>query len=284
MQTLIEFLRKYYFFFLFLLLEIISLVLIGSNTYYQKSIMMRWANSIAGRWYSSLSSISGYFNLRHENEILLRENARLRAHMASSFISYDTSIFQYNDTVYRQHYDYRSAQVIKNSWGKRSNYLMLNKGEDQGIRTGMAVSSPQGMVGIVMQTTRNFSVVMPVLHADSRNSVTIKRTKTNGTLVWRGGDYRYATVIDIPITHKLYKNDTVITSGLADDFPEGVLVGFVEALYSVKGSGFYDVKIRLATDFNRLNNVYVIDNRFRQEQQQLEELVLQQSQDSSAAY
>ena len=96
-----------------------------------------------------------------------------------------------------------------------------------------------------------------------------KRTNSTGSLIWEGGDYRYATLVDIPTTYPLYKNDTIVTSGLANDFPEGIAVGYIEDFTSVQGSGFYSIRIRLATDFNNLNHVYVVDNHFKAEQDSL---------------
>ena len=146
---------------------------------------------------------------------------------------------------------------------------MVNKGLRHGIRPDMAVISPDGIVGVVVSTTRNFSTIMPVLHSDSRNSVKVRRTNISGSLVWDGLDYRYAQVIDVPTTHKFFENDTIVTSGLANDFPEGIPVGYVVGAETLRGSGFYKVKIRLATDFNKLDHVYIINNRFRDEQEQL---------------
>jgi rod shape-determining protein MreC len=133
----------------------------------------------------------------------------------------------------------------------------------------MAVISPQGIVGVVVSVTNNFSTIMPVLHSNSRNSVKVKRTGMGGSLLWDGKDYRYALVVDVPATHKFFVGDTIITSGLANDFPEGILVGFVEEAVDNSGSGFYEVKLRLATNFNQLDHVYVINNRFRREQEDL---------------
>ena len=146
---------------------------------------------------------------------------------------------------------------------------MINKGRSHGIAPDMAVISPDGIVGVVMSVSDNFATIMPVLHSDSRNSVKVKRTGISGSLVWDGADYRYAQVIDVPTTHKFIQGDTIITSGLANDFPEGILVGYVMEAENLSGSGFYKVKILLATDFNKLDHVYIINNRFRDEQERL---------------
>lgn len=253
----------------FLLLEIIATLLIVQNTFYQRSHIVRVGNRVAGTWHKGVSSVTGYFGLKAENEHLAAENASLRAQLASSYISYSDSVFQVNDTIYKQRYSYTDAQVIKNSYNQTKNYMMINKGLAQGVRTDMAVISPQGIVGVVVNCTKNFATIMPVLHTDSRHSVKLKRTNSTGSLVWEGGDYRFATLVDIPTTYPLYKNDTIVTSGLANDFPEGIAVGYIEDYTTVQGSGFYSIRIRLATDFNNLNHVYVVDNHFKAEQDSL---------------
>lgn len=271
MEKLIDLLKKYDYVLLFLLLVVVSFVLMSRTSYYQRSKLVAWASGVAGSWYSGIHSVSGYFGLKSENDRLAAENADLRARLAESYISYSDSVFSIADTVYRQRYDYTEASVIKKSWSQQNNYIMIGKGRRHGLKPDMAVISPEGIVGVVVATTPNFATVMPVLHSDSRNSVKLKRTGINGSLVWDGLDYRYAQVLDVPTTHPFAQGDTVVTSGLAGDFPEGILVGYVESADTLKGSGFYKLRIRLATDFNKLDHVYVINNMFRKEQEELME-------------
>lgn len=269
MKPLLEFLKRYNYIFLFLLLEVSAIVMVGRSGLYQGSRLVGWGNGVAGVWFNSVNSVTGYFGLKAENDRLAAENAALRDQLASSYISYSDSLFYINDTVYRQHYSYVEAQIIKSSWTQHNNYLMINKGSQQGIEPDMAVISPLGIVGVVVQTTRNFSTIMPVLHPDSRNSVKLKASGKTGTLLWEGGDYRFATVTDVPITHRVNKGDTIVTSGFANDFPDGIMVGFVEQAMGDQGSGFYRIRIRLATDFVNLSHVYIIDNHFKEEQDAL---------------
>ncbi|MBQ6683437.1 MAG: rod shape-determining protein MreC [Bacteroidales bacterium] len=269
MNELINFIKRYNYAILFVILEVVAFLLISKNSQYQSSRMIGAGNAVAGRFYRTTHSIGSYFGLRKENQHLAAENAKLREQLKNSYLSYTDSVFSVNDTTYRQRYSYIEAEVIKNSWNGQKNYIMLNKGSLQGVEPDMAVISPQGIVGIVVNTTRNFSTVMPVLHPDSRNSVKTKRDNLSGTLQWEGGNYRNATVTDIPTTHKIYIGDTIITSGFANDFPEGVLVGYVISKTSKPGSGFYNIKVRLSTEFNNLKNVYVVNNRFREEQDSL---------------
>lgn len=271
MNKLFDILKRYDYVVVFVLLMVVSVVLMVRTTYYQQSRVVSWGNSIAGGWYAGIHSASGYFGLKSENNRLAAENARLRARLAESYISYVDTLFTVNDTVYRQRYDYTEAAVIKNSWSGQNNYIMIGKGSQHGVEPDMAVISPDGIVGVVVATTRNFATVMPVLHSDSRNSVKVKRTGISGSLVWDGKDFRYAQVIDVPTTHQFLEGDTVVTSGLANDFPEGIPVGYVVEADTIKGMGMVKLRVRLATDFNKLDHVYVVDNKFREEQQQLME-------------
>ncbi len=271
MHKLLLILKKYDYVVVFVLLVVASFVLMSRTTYYQSSRLMSMAGSVAGSWYKGINSIGDYFGLKRENDRLAAENARLRARLAESYISFSDSIFTVDDTIYKQQYTYTEAHVIKNSWSQQNNYIMVNKGRDHGIKPDMAVISPDGIVGVVVSTSANFATIMPVLHSDSRNSVKVLRTGISGHLVWDGKDYRYAQVLDVPTTHQFNDGDTIITSGLAADFPEGIPVGYVESAETLKGSGFFKVRIRLATDFNKLDHVYIIGNRFHDEQQQLME-------------
>ncbi len=268
-NRIIRLIKDYDYVLVFLLLVAVSLVLMARTSYYQSSRLIAWTNSVAGEWYSGVNSVGGYFGLKAENDRLAAENALLRAQMESSYISFSDREFEVNDTVYLQRYSYTEARVIKNSWSQQNNYIMINKGRTHGLEPDMAVISPGGIVGVVMSVSDNFATIMPVLHSDSRNSVRVKRTGISGSLVWDGLDYRYAQVVDVPTTHQFNEGDTIITSGLAGDFPEGIAVGYVEEAETLSGSGFYKVRIRLATDFNKLDHVYIINNRFRAEQDTL---------------
>ena len=269
MNKLLQILKKYDYVVVFVVLVVVSLVLMARTSYYQSSRLVALGNGIAGDWYRGVNSVGGYFGLKAENDRLAAENAALRAQLAESYISYTDSVFTVNDTVYKQRYTYTEARVMKNSWTQQNNYIMLNKGSDHGIEPDMAVISPQGIVGIVVSTSRNFATVMPVLHSDSRNSVKVRRTGVSGSLVWDGINYQYAQIVDITTAYQINEGDTIVTSGQANDFPEGIPVGYVQSAEPNQGTGFYKVRLRLATDFNKLDHVYIIDNRFREEQQQL---------------
>ena len=63
--------------------------------------------------------------------------------------------------------------------------------------------------------------------------------------------------------------DTIVTSGFSAIFPEGELIGFVESV-NRETANFLSIKVKLATDFKKISDVYVIAHTRRDEQLLLE--------------
>jgi rod shape-determining protein MreC len=272
MRQLLAFLIKNHFFFLFFLLEIIAFILIANHTFYQGARMFNTANQLTGNIYQTYNNVFDYLYLKENNRLLAEENVRLRNMNEQSFVKFTKGEINVNDTVYRQQYIFVDAKVISNSTGKRNNYLMLNKGFNQGIRNNMAVVSSNGIVGIVNGVSSNFSSVMSLLHSETKISAKLKKNNATGSVSWEGGSYKSGLLADIP-SHILIKTgDTVITSGFSLDFPEGIVIGSITSYILNPGDNFYKIKINFSTDFNKLDNVYVIKNLFKEEQLKLKEM------------
>lgn len=270
MRNLIAFISKHNFFFLFFLLEVICFTLLIRNNNYQKAGFINSANKLAGSIYETNSEISGYLHLKKTNELLSKENAELRTHSLQSYMKVYTKIKSVKDTVYKQQYTYISAKVVNNTTNKRNNYITINIGFKQGIKPDMAVISSSGIVGIVKAVSENFSSVMSFLHKNSKVSSKLEKDGSFGPLSWEGDDHKYATLKDIPTHVRIKKGDAVVTSAYSATFPEGVPVGTVDSFERKQGEYFFTVKVLLATDFKKLDYVYVVNNMLKEEQEQLE--------------
>ncbi|MDP4291770.1 MAG: rod shape-determining protein MreC [Bacteroidota bacterium] len=273
MRNLFNFFWRHSNFILFLLLEFFALLLVVNNNGYQKSVSYAWVSEKTGMIQSEYNSLWEYLNLKQTNKELAAENARYRSLLKSSYLVTDTLVHFRKDSLYHQQYKTLSAQVISNSTNSLTNYMQLNKGKLQGISNDMAVVSPSGVVGIVVNTSPNFSWVMSLINKETRISARIKKNGQIGTIAWEGGSYRYASLKDIPTYVRISKGDTIITSGYSHVFPEGQLIGVVNDFTIKGGEHFYTINVRLGVDFNSLSHVYVIKNLLREEQLKLEEPV-----------
>ena len=74
--------------------------------------------------------------------------------------------------------------------------------------------------------------------------------------------------VDIPFHVDTEVGDTIVTSGFSSIFPEGEMIGFVESV-NKETANFLTIKVKLATDFKRISDVYIIANTRKEEQQAL---------------
>jgi len=270
MRNILVFIIRYHFLLLFLLLEFISVTLLVNSTYYQSSAILKAGSRVTGRFYTTLSDATDYLKLRTTNEHLAQENAMLRQMKGVSYLRNDTNSFWVNDTLYKQQYKYIVAKVVLNTVGKRNNYIMLDKGSRSGIQKDMAVITPTGIAGTVVNVSENFSWVMSMLNKHTRLSGKILKNGQMGTVVWNGVDHLYGTLTDIPAHVKIARGDTIVSSGFSYIFPAGLMIGTITDYRVEQGEHFYTIPFKFSVDFNSLQYVYVVKNLMKEEQESLE--------------
>ena len=276
MRNLLDFLMKYNYWFLFVLLEVASFVLLFRFNRYQQSVFFTSANAAAGKLYEARDEVASYFRLKETNEDLLDRNMELELRVAAlegalRDVRADTMALGSLDSVPADtRYTLHKAHVVKNSLNRLDNYLTLDRGEADGIRPEMGVVDANGVVGIVYKTTAHYSLVISLLNSKSSLSCKIQGSNYFGYLKWEGEDSRYAYLRDLPRHAEFSVGDTVVTSGYSAVFPPGLRVGYIDEMSDSHDGLSYLLKIRLATDFGRVNDVRVISVEGLAEQLQLE--------------
>ena len=278
MRNLLNFFLKYNYWFLFILLEVISFALLFRFNNYQGSAFFTSSNQVAGMAYEAANNVTGYFHLKSINDDLVQKNMELELQMehlrkALMELTSDSTGLERMKSDALKGYDIYRANVINNSLTHVDNYITIDKGENDGIRSEMGVINGNGVVGIVYHTSANYSLVIPVLNSKSSISCKIKRSDYFGFLKWDGGSSMYATVKDMP-RHSLFSlGDTIVTSGHSAVFPGGIPIGTVEDISDSHDGLSYLLKVKLFTDFGRLNDVRVIAQKGQEEQLELEQKV-----------
>jgi len=264
MRTLLRFIQKYSNLLLFLLLEAIAITFMVQGNTYQRSKLIGLNREITGYIYSKVDGAREYFSLKQVNRQLAEENLDLRNSLDLLSASLDTTLV-ITETLENFHYYYVPSRIVHNSVYKQYNFITLDKGKKDGVFKDMGVISEQGLVGIILESSNNFATVIPILNRDFRLSVKIKSNNYAGILQWEGDSPQYAMLSEIPFHVNITEGDTILTSGFSSIFPEGIEVGHLESFVLEKGN-FYDIKVKLSTDFQQLFHVNVIRN-FRQEEQ-----------------
>lgn len=272
MKEVIKIIIKYHCTIIFVLLEIIAFSLMVMHNSYQRTIFSGYTYSFFGSISSAVTEIKDYFYLRETNEKLIAENTDLRNQIEKARVLQkeliSDSLWCPVDTVNCK-YVYITAEMLNAGFNKTKNYITINKGSLHGITSEMAVCSNTGVVGIVEKTSKHFSKILPLINVNLRVSAKIKKNGYYGSLQWDGNDYRYSYLNDIPFHVAAEVGDTIVTSGLSPIFPEGEIIGFIESV-NKETANFLTIKVKLATDFKKIFDVYIIANTLKQEQEQLE--------------
>lgn len=274
MRNLISFLIKHSPLFLCLFYVIVSLVLLIRYNPYHQSLYLSSANRVSGEISAVTGGVVSYFNLKEVNRDLQQRNGQLEQEIIvlrqqlNSRSDDSLTLHSERDSLLRD-YTFVVAQVIGNSVMRPNNYIMLNKGLRDGVATEMGVVDHQGVVGLVCTVSERFSVVIPILNSKFRQSCKVKGSEYFGSLVWDGKDPRYALLEELPRHVSFEVGDTVVTTGYSTVFPEGIMVGTIHSFEKDKDDNFYALQVRLSTDFSRLKDVRIIENKHRMERNHL---------------
>lgn len=273
MERLILFVYQNRAFFTFLFLELFCAWLIVQNNAYQGSKFFNSSNGLVAAMNSFSQSVRDYFMLTEVNRTLSEENALLKRKLSQQPTTYVLNGSVVRDSSATDQYEFISAKVVNNHVDMVKNFITINKGSEDGVRAGMAVISPLGVVGKVKLVSNHYGVVTSILHVDVMVSAILKRTEHFGTIQWDGKNPDQVEFNYIPPHAQPNVGDTVVTSGYNAIFPEGVMIGVIQSVDLHKDALFYDIRVRLSQDFRKLAWVTVVKNNRHAEQDSLEQVI-----------
>lgn len=281
MRNLFAFIYRFRAFLVFLLLEALCVYLIVRYNTYQGAAFFNSANKYVGQVLEFQSGITDYFRLTNINKTLAGENAKLRQELmmyrqqslTDSVASLDSTYYAATDSSKTSPYPYvlHAGRVINNSVRRMNNYLTIAAGTADGVKPGMGVIAPNGVVGRVKTVSEHYATVTSLLHSQLLISAKIQKSETFGTVRWPGGDYRTAMLDYIPLHVKPEQGDTIVTSGFNTVFPEGIMVGTISSIEQEPDKSFYTIQVKLSVDFAQLSYVYVVENTGKPEREILEQ-------------
>lgn len=276
MRNIFLFIRIYFNFIFFLILMGISLFMLFNFNRYQHTAYSSVVGEITGRINKQYNDVEYYFQLKKTNDSLLKANAALYNKLKQDYEIPDTVTKLSIDTLkidtllFKRKFLYLPAKVVGNSVSQPNNYIQIHRGSLQGITPDLGVTDiNNNVVGTVVDVSKNYAVVMSLLHRQSNISGKLKKTGETGSIVWDGIRPNVVVLKDITKDVKVAKGDTVITSGFSDKFPFGLVIGTVAEIINENSSSTYTIKVKTAANFYNLQYVNVINNLQKEEPQQL---------------
>ncbi len=148
-----------------------------------------------------------------------------------------------------------AAQVIGTSGSEQSRVLYIDKGANQGIKNDMAVITPAGIVGKIVQVADNWSQVLPINDQFSGVGAALKDSRLQGIL--KGTPNGATTLQYIMSDEKVVPGEDVITSGGDRIFPKGLPVGKVVSVQPGKDL-FLTIRVVPAARLDQVEEVLVV--------------------------
>ena len=273
MRGLIQLIYRYHAFLIFLILQIICFIFIFNFNRYHKVMFINSSSEILGGLYKQRASLAEYISLVGVNDSLAEANALMKNRDLKNFRQMSDDLLLYEDSLYKQVFEFNTARVINVSINRNTNFITLDKGSALGVIKDAGVISGGNLVGIVKEVSDHFAVVMPLINTNFRSTVKLGRSGDMGQYTWDAENANQGLVNEIPKHIKVAFNDSVFTTGFSYYFPENILIGTVAEVNSSPEDEFQSIRLNLATNFRTLSHVDIVINLLKGEQVALENQV-----------
>jgi len=155
-------------------------------------------------------------------------------------------------------YDYIAATVIGREISPFLQYIIIDKGTEQGVRYGMPVVTQQGLVGRVDAVIANASRIKLITDSTSVVNVRLQSAEIEAQLL--GSLTGDLSLNMIPLDEIIQPGDVVLTSGLGGNYPPNIFIGQVLSTQQRENALFQTASIQPIVDFSSINAVLVINN------------------------
>lgn len=199
--------------------------------------------------------------LRQENSELKAENSNLQAEIIElkQEIAEKRILSALVDFARIQPENrYLAAAVIGREPSPFLQYVLINRGSDDGLRRGMPVLTQQGLIGRIAAVTADAARVQLV--KDTASTINVRLDPSGIQAVLRG-EVNGELILDmIPQSANVQNGDLVLTSGLGGNYPPNILIGQVTGIRSRNYDLFQTATVQSVVDFSKLEIVLVIMN------------------------
>ena len=160
---------------------------------------------------------------------------------------------------------YKNATIVNRNIDYWYDEVTIDKGKKNGITKDMAVINNDGLVGKITTVSNYYSTVKLLANENMSDKISVK--------IKIGNEYAYGliskynaknnsyTVDGISENLKISKGSEVVTTGMGDIFPSGLLVGYVTKVTTDNFDLSKVAVVESSVDFNNLDYVSVLKRK-----------------------
>ena len=149
-----------------------------------------------------------------------------------------------------------AARVIGRSPENQSSLIIIGKGKGSGIKVGMVAINYLGLVGRVIETSASTANITLINDPNFAVSGIVKRSRQEGLVCGALGNSLIMKYL--PAEADIQASDAIITSGMTELYPKGLLIGTVaEIIQEFSGLASYAI-IKPAVELSNVEEVLII--------------------------
>lgn len=160
-----------------------------------------------------------------------------------------------------------AAEVIASSPGVGSTVVSINRGENSGITPDLPVVTPAGVVGKIVAVYPHTAQVLLITDPSCGVGCMLADSRTQGVL--KGAGQEQCNLDYVMDEEQVPAGEAVLTSGLDQIYPKGLLVGYVAS--SQDGNIYKKIVVKPAVSLSRLENVLIL---FKSSSRQRQAMIL----------
>jgi len=175
----------------------------------------------------AVSEIINLANIYDENLYLKTENERLRNWQSTARLLAQENIVL-RDLLHTQPepgITYVSGRIIGDSGGPFIRAVILNAGKRDGLKSGVAVVTGDGLVGRIVEVGERSSRVLLLTDLNSKIPVVVENSRYRAILSGNNSENLFLNFL--PENEEVKLADRIVTSGHGGLFPAGLPVGEV---------------------------------------------------------
>lgn len=213
-------------------------------------------------------AFNDFFNSPRDMATLRSENQQLESQVAmlqSEIVALQENLAQ-SEILYtlldfartNPEHSYIAATVIGREISPFLQYIIIDKGSNDGLRYGMPVVTQQGLVGRIDALIANAARIQLISDAKSVVNVKLQTAEVEGLV--RGSVTGEISLDMVPVETDVQIGDILMTSGLGGTYPPNIFVGQVLTMQSKQNVLFQTGSVQPVVDFSNLSAVLVITN------------------------
>ncbi len=243
----------------FILLEVAALLMLSHNSQLQRLWIARVSHGFMAKTWGTTQAISDYFSLKGQNDRLALENDSLQRIVRSYELAAKEADPASRPVMMDNGFNYIPATIIKSSANTQHNYIIIDKGSDDGVTRNAGVITSNGVIGIVDAVSPHYSYAISFLNTELFISARLGESGAVGPLAWDGTSSDGAILKEIPLQFKFEPGDTVYTSGYSSIFPPDIPIGVAGESKIINGAT-NEIKVRLFQNHKALKYVTIVEN------------------------